>query len=92
MQSSLRISVRKVIFTPRNVGLTKDSEFPELNSAWKASHVKMILWYVTHRACEVAKANPESIAALHSRFSLSSRGFSCNAGSRPGRSAYRPSR
>jgi hypothetical protein len=37
------------------------SDFAELSSRYKASHVKLMLWWVSRKCCEVADANPEDI-------------------------------
>ena len=70
----LRISVRKLGFTPRNLNLDGDKKtFPELGTVFKAAHVKMILWFLTVKAVEFAeqigvawfkkKQNPKPIQA-----------------------------
>lgn len=52
----LRISVRKLGFTPRNLNLDGDKKtFPELGTVFKAAHVKMILWFLTVKAVEFAE-------------------------------------
>ena len=52
----LRISVRKLGFTPRNLNLDGDRKkhFPELGSMFKGHHVKVILWYLTVKSIEFA--------------------------------------
>ena len=55
---ALRISVRKLSLTPRNLNLDgQDSKnkCPELGSAFKGVHVKMILWYLTGKAIQFAE-------------------------------------
>lgn len=54
----LRINVKKLSFTPANTGLL-ENKYPELGSAWKAAHVKVILWFVTMKACEFAAASDD---------------------------------
>ena len=49
----LRIYVKRVHFTPANTGL-QDKDYPELGSTWKAAQIKLILWYITKKACQFA--------------------------------------
>lgn len=53
MNSPLRIRCKKVFFTPSNTGL-KENNFPELGSVWKAAHVKVVMWFITQKACAIA--------------------------------------
>ena len=57
---SLRISVRKLQFTAKNTGLGTNSEYPELGSAWKAAHVKVLLGYMGRKAVQFASETGES--------------------------------
>ncbi|CAL1128356.1 unnamed protein product [Cladocopium goreaui] len=50
------ISVRKLFFTERNTRLNESSSYPELGTAFKAAHIKMILWFMTRKAIEFANA------------------------------------
>ena len=55
----LRISVRKMSFTVKNTRLNK--KYPELSRGWKASHVKMVLWFMSKKAVELASTNSEPL-------------------------------
>lgn len=55
-----RISVRKLSFTARNTGLDSNSEYPELSTAWKAAHIKVVLWFLCLKAVEFANATKET--------------------------------
>lgn len=50
----LRISCKRVFFTPSNTGLKDSNDYPELGSVWKAAHVKVVMWFVGKKICEVA--------------------------------------
>jgi hypothetical protein len=53
--------VRKIILTQRNTGLDKKStEFPELGRAWKAAHIKVLVWYMAVKAIEYADSTGET--------------------------------
>lgn len=56
----LRISVRRLCLTPRNVGLEDKNAYPELGTVFKGVHVKMILWYLSMKAIEFAKTTDVS--------------------------------
>ena len=56
----LRISVRRLCLTPRNVGLEDKKSYPELGTIFKGVHVKMILWYLSVKAIEFAEATDVS--------------------------------
>ena len=52
----VRISVRRLLFTPANLNLVKrKGEYPVLGNIFKASHVKAVTWYVTMKAIEFAE-------------------------------------
>lgn len=53
----LRISVRRLHFTERNTGLSEKSKFPELGSAWKAAHIKVVIWYMANMATKIAETS-----------------------------------
>jgi len=65
----LRISVRKLFFTERNTGLIEPNSYPVLGSAFKAAHIKMILWFLTQKAIEFADRTgaPHLNVGLHSK-------------------------
>lgn len=56
----LRISVRRLSLTPRNVGMEDKSGYPELGTIFKGVHVKMILWYLSIKAIEFAQTTDVS--------------------------------
>ena len=59
--AAARIAVRKIILTQRNTGLDKKStEFPELGRAWKAAHIKVLVWYMAVKAIEYADSTGET--------------------------------
>ena len=59
--AAARIAVRKIILTERNTGLdNKSTEFPELGRAWKAAHIKVLVWYMTVKAIEYADSTGET--------------------------------
>lgn len=68
--SSLRIAARRLIFTKKNCHM-KPKEFPCLSSAFKASHVKVLLWYFTEKAVQFAEQNPALRGAALCIWSLS---------------------
>ncbi|CAL1166148.1 unnamed protein product, partial [Cladocopium goreaui] len=57
---SEKISVRKLQFTAKNTGLGTNSEYPELGSAWKAAHVKVLLGYMACKAVQFASETGDS--------------------------------
>ena len=52
--------MRKLQFTAKNTGLGTNSEYPELGSAWKAAHVKVLLGYMARKAVQFASETGES--------------------------------
>lgn len=62
---ALRISVRKLFFTERNTGLIDPSSYPVLGSAFKAAHIKMIMWFMTIKAVEFAETTGVPHLNLH---------------------------
>ena len=48
-----RLTVKRIFLTESNTGLlSKGSGHAELGSCWKASHVKMMIWWFCQRAIE----------------------------------------
>jgi hypothetical protein len=45
-------------FTPRNLNMDGDNKkmYPELGTIFKASHVKVILWYLTLKSIQFAES------------------------------------
>ena len=54
--SVLRIYARPLFFTAKNTGLTDKGKkkFPLLGAAWKAAHIKVVLWHMSEKAKELA--------------------------------------
>lgn len=67
----LRITCKRVFFTPANTGL-KEKHDPELGSAWKAAHVKMVIWFIANKVCETAAATgvPRLLSGPNALFAI----------------------
>ena len=67
-----RLHLRRRNFTLANTGLSKPSEFGEFGSVWKAAEIKVILWYLTKKASELAEGGNAACMFLQFWFYLQS--------------------
>lgn len=62
LQPKLRLRVRRLFLTESNTGLaSKGQGHAEFGSCWKASHVKMLLWWFSKKATEFANMTRETL-------------------------------
>lgn len=62
LQPKLRLRVRRLFLTESNTGLaSKGQGHAEFGSCWKASHVKMLLWWFSKKATEFANMTRDTL-------------------------------